>query len=157
MSQAAAGLPNPRPQPDPRRPAPSGRTIAARPLTHIPPHSRRGTRRGPHPAFFVFAAVVVACMLVVIVVLNAVLAQQAIAIRASQQRLDELTDGYRILRETAASASSPWRIGGWAEAQGFIEPRNPPVVLRDSAAARRGTKQRLDPLASRYKPTAEGE
>lgn len=115
----------PAPQPIRRAVAPA-RAPATRPT---PPHPHRRARRGHHPAFWVFTAVVVSAMVVGIVSLNAMRIDAAYATRLVTEQVRLLTDERRTLVNDVARLSSPSRIGTWARARGLVSPAAGDVVI----------------------------
>ena len=118
----------PAPQPIRRAVAPA-RAPATRPPIPNPPHPPRRARRGHHPAFWVFTAVVVSAMVVGIVSLNAMRIDAAYETRLVTEQVRLLTDERRTLVNDVARLSSPSRIGTWARARGLVSPAAGDVVI----------------------------
>lgn len=118
----------PAPQPIRRAVAPA-RAPAMRPPIPSPPHPHRRARRGHHPAFWVFTAVVVSAMVVGIVSLNAMRIDAAYETRLVTEQVRLLTDERRTLVNDVARLSSPSRIGTWARARGLVSPAAGDVVI----------------------------
>jgi hypothetical protein len=118
----------PAPQPIRRAVAPA-RAPATRPPIPNPPHPHRRARRGHHPAFWVFTAVVVSSMVVGIVSLNAMRIDAAYETRLVTEQVRLLTDERRTLVNDVARLSSPSRIGTWARARGLVSPAAGDVVI----------------------------
>jgi hypothetical protein len=118
----------PVPQPIRRAVAPA-RAPATRPPIPNPPHPHRRARRGHHPAFWVFTAVVVSSMVVGIVSLNAMRIDAAYETRLVTEQVRLLTDERRTLVNDVARLSSPSRIGTWARARGLVSPAAGDVVI----------------------------
>ena len=116
----------PAPQPIRRAVAPA-RAPATRPPIPNPPHRR--ARRGHHPAFWVFSAVVVSAMVVGLVSLNAMRVDAAYRTRSVAERVRLLTDESRTLVNDVARLSSPSRIGTWARTEGLVNPAPGDVVI----------------------------
>lgn len=112
--------------PDRARPT---RTPAARPQTSSPPSPRRRARRGPTPAFWVLAAVVVGGMVVGIVSVSALLVQGSFRVDELNGRISALQEEREVLTEDVAELSSPTRVQVWARQAGLVMPENV-VVLR---------------------------
>ena len=117
----------PTPAPTPRRARPV-RAPAARPTTTSPPSPRRRARRGFHPAFWIFSALVVTGMVVGIVSLSALLVQTGFGIDRDEARIAELTDQRELLFKEVATMSSPGRIASWARTRGFVMPESVVVL-----------------------------
>jgi hypothetical protein len=118
----------PAPQPIRRAVAPA-RAPATRPPIPNPPHPHRRARRGHHPAFWVFTAVVLSAMVVGLVSLNAMRVDAAYRTRSVAERVRLLTDERRTLVNDVARLSSPSRIGTWAHGQGLVSPAAGDVVI----------------------------
>jgi hypothetical protein len=118
----------PTPQPIRRAVAPA-RAPATRPPIPNPPHPHRRARRGHHPAFWVFSAVVVSAMVVGLVSLNAMRVDAAYRTRSVAERVRLLTDESRTLVNDVARLSSPSRIGTWARIEGLVNPAPGDVVI----------------------------
>jgi len=82
----------------------------------------------------VFASTVVVLLIVGVVALNALFAQTAFAVHATQKRLGDLEGRQGVLANEAARLSSPGRIAEWAARYRLVPP-NEVVILR--APARR--------------------
>ncbi len=65
-----------------------------------------------------------------VVALNAVLAQQSFRIRTLQQDVTTLSGQQVDLTDQVASLSAPGRVADWALANGFVVPTSAPQVLR---------------------------
>ena len=119
----------PAPQPTHRRAVAPARAPATRPPIPNPPHPHRRGRRGHHPAFWVFAAVVVSAMVVGLVSVNAMRVDAAYRTRSVAEQVRLLTDERRTLVNDVARLSSPSRIGTWANRQGLVSPAAGDVVI----------------------------
>jgi hypothetical protein len=119
----------PVPQPIQRRAVAPARAPATRPPIPNPPHPHRRARRGHHPAFWVFTAVVVSAMVVGLVSLNAMRIDAAYETRLVSERVRLLTDERRTLVNDVARLSSPLRIGTWAHGEGLVSPAAGDVVI----------------------------
>jgi hypothetical protein len=119
----------PVPQPIQRRAVDPARAPATRPPIPNPPHPHRRARRGHHPAFWVFTAVVVSAMVVGLVSLNAMRIDAAYETRLVSERVRLLTDERRTLVNDVARLSSPLRIGSWAHGEGLVSPAAGDVVI----------------------------
>ena len=119
----------PAPQPTSRRAVAPARAPATRPPNPNPPHPHRRARRGHHPAFWVFTAVVVSAMVVGLVSLNAMRIDAAYETRLVTEQVRLLTDERRTLVNDVARLSSPSRIGAWARARGLVSPAAGDVVI----------------------------
>ena len=117
------------PQPTHRRAVAPARAPATRPPIPNPPHPHRQARRGHHPAFWVFTAVVVSAMVVGLVSLNAMRIDAAYETRLVTEQVRLLTDERRTLVNDVARLSSPSRIGAWARARGLVAPAAGDVVI----------------------------
>ena len=129
----------PAPQPSRRAVAPA-RAPATRPPIPNPPHPHRRARRGHHPAFWVFTAVVVSAMVVGLVSLNAMRVDAAYRTRSVAERVRLLTDERRTLVNDVARLSSPSRIGTWAHARGLVSPSAGDVVILQVAGTSGSTE-----------------
>lgn len=123
---ARRAMPSAAPEPFPvgdapeRRPAerstrPSGRGAAA-------PATTTRRRRKHHLGFAVFAAVVLGSMVLGIVSLNALLAQQSFRIDDAERRIEALQTERLDLVHEQARLSAPGRIAGWARRNGMRLP-----------------------------------
>ena len=119
----------PAPQRTSRRAVAPARAPATRPPIPNPPHPHRRARRGHHPAFWVFTAVVVSGMVVGLVSLNAMRIDAAYETRLVTEQVRLLTDERRTLVNDVARLSSPSRIGTWARARGLVSPAAGDVVI----------------------------
>jgi cell division protein FtsL len=119
----------PAPLPPGRRAVDPARLPASRPPILNPPHPRRRARRGHHSAFWVLTAVVVSCMAVGLVSLNAMRVDAAYRTRYATERVRLLADERRALVNDVARLSSPSRIGTWARAEGLVNPAAGDVVI----------------------------
>jgi hypothetical protein len=128
----------PAPQPIRRAVAPA-RAPATRPPIPNPPHPHRRARRGHHPAFWVFTAVVVSAMVVGLVSLNAMRIDAAYETRLVTEQVRLLTDERRTLVNDVARLSSPSRIGAWAQARGLVSPAAGDVVILQVPGTSRST------------------
>lgn len=117
------------------RPATPARTTAARPRTPSSSQQRRRARRGLHPAFLVFASIVIVLLFVGVVALNALFAQTAFAVHSMQTQVLELDSRRDVLATDAARLSSPSRIATWAERYHMVLPDNA-IILRVSRFGR---------------------
>ncbi len=111
------------PAPAPKRPATPARTTAARPRTAIPPQGHRRARRGLHPTFLLFATTIVVLLVVGVVAVNALFAQTAFAVHATQSRVADLQEQHAVLATDAARLSSPGRIADWAAHYQMVLPQ----------------------------------
>jgi cell division protein FtsL len=111
------------------RSAPSARTPAARPRTDRASRARRRAHRGLHPTFMVFATVVIVALVLGVVAMNALFAQTAFAVHATQTRVTELAEQNDVLATDVARLSSPSRIAAWAERYHMVLPDDV-VILR---------------------------
>lgn len=116
------------PAPTPRDRARPVRAPAARPTITSPPSPRRRARRGFHPAFWIFSALVVTAMIVGIVSLSALLVQTGFGIDRTEARIAELADQRELLAKEVATMSSPGRIASWARTRGFVMPEDVVVL-----------------------------
>jgi hypothetical protein len=130
----------PAPQPISRRAVAPARAPATRPPIPNPPHPHRRARRGHHPAFWVFTAVVVSAMVVGLVSLNAMRVDAAYRTRSVAERVRLLTDERRTLVNDVARLSSPSRIGTWAHARGLVSPSAGDVVILQVAGTSGSTE-----------------
>ena len=128
------------PQPISRRAVAPARAPATRPPIPNPPHPHRRARRGHHPAFWVFTAVVVSAMVVGLVSLNAMRVDAAYRTRSVAERVRLLTDERRTLVNDVARLSSPSRIGTWAHARGLVSPSAGDVVILQVAGTSGSTE-----------------
>ena len=97
-------------EPRPSRPASPSRRAAARPRTS-----------GVHLGFAVFAGLVVAGLLIVLVSLQVMLAQTSFHATELHARIAELSDRYEVMAAQAAQLSAPGRIAEWAATHGMVQ------------------------------------
>ncbi len=120
-----------RDQPEPSRGAgalrrPEGAEGAKRPPRSetapatLAPTTRR--RKKHHVGFAILAATVVGSMVLGIVSLNALLAQQSFRIDQAERRIEELTTRHLDLVHEQARLSAPGRIAAWARRNGMRLP-----------------------------------
>ena len=129
MSQPARQLPatrEPRRSPTPSRVAPPARTPATRPTPSTPPRVR--ARRGSHPAFWLFSAILVAGLVLGVVALNALVVNTTYRLEAVEQRQRAAAESGAALEVQVAHQSSPSRISRWASAHGMVLPDSDAVV-----------------------------
>ena len=139
MSQPARQLPaprEPRRPPTPSRVAPPARTPAARPTPSTPPRVR--ARRGSHPAFWLFSAILVAGLVLGVVALNALVVNTTYRLEAVEQRQRAAAESGAALEVQVAHQSSPSRISRWAGAHGMVLPDSDAVVPLQVAGPRVG-------------------
>lgn len=84
--------------------------------------SRPRARRGIHARFAVLAGGLVACLLVGVVSLQAILAQTSFHTAQLQSQMSELGNRYQSLVGESARLSSPARIEAWAATHGMRVP-----------------------------------
>jgi hypothetical protein len=137
----------PAPQPTRRRAVAPARAPATHPPIPNPPHPHRRARRGHHPAFWVFTAVVVSAMVVGLVSLNAMRIDAAYETRLVTEQVRLLTDERRTLVNDVARLSSPSRIGAWARTRGLVSPAAGDVVILQVP----GTSGSTDPSTDEVK------
>ena len=131
----------PRPLPDDRRPhhpqraAPPARPPAARPLTSTPSHPRRRARRGLHPVFMLFSAVVVTMLIVGLVSISAMAVQTSFAVETVQERIAALNDRTESLTNDVAAFSSPHRVAKWARERAMVAPSDVEVLTVGGGSA----------------------
>src|SRR5687767_1608736 len=88
---------------------------AKRPLrSQTPPATTPRRRKKHHVGFAVMSSVLVGLIVLGIVVLNVLLAQQSFRIDESEQRIDALGRERLGLVREQATLSAPGRIAGWA-------------------------------------------
>ena len=124
MSQPARALPELAPAPRRTAPAPRRTTPAPRRTTPAPRPASRSVRRRRrlHPAFLVFAGVIVTVLVVGVVALNALLAQTAFHMREAEARVADLQRANVRLTDEAARLSSPVEVATWARRHGMVTP-----------------------------------
>jgi cell division protein FtsL len=86
-------------------------------------------RRGLHHTFLVFASIVIVLLVVGVVALNALFAQEAFAVHSMQTHVAALNEQHDVLATDAARLSSPSRIATWAEGYHMVLADNV-VILR---------------------------
>ncbi|MGZ8629646.1 MAG: hypothetical protein ACXWZF_01570, partial [Actinomycetota bacterium] len=102
---------------------------AARPNPAPPP--RRGARRGSTPAFWLFASLLVAGLVMAVVALNALVVNTTYRMTEVEQRVRSLQEGHGELDIEVARLSSPSRISAWASTVGMVVPGpGESVILR---------------------------
>lgn len=105
------------------------RPPAARPSPATPPQRR--ARRGPTPAFWVFAGVLVAGLVMGVVALNALVVNTTYRTIDVERRVRALQDVHEELDIEVARLSSPSRIAAWADVVGMVVPGpGESVILR---------------------------
>lgn len=102
-------------RPPERSTRPSGRGAAS-------PATTTRRRRKHHLGFAVFAAAVLGSMVLGIVSLNALLAQQSFRIDEAERRIEALQTEQLDLVHEQARLSAPGRIAGWARRNGMRLP-----------------------------------
>ncbi len=105
------------------------RRPAARSRPSTPPRQRRGSRRGPRPAFWILSAAVVAGLVIGIVAVHALLVQTQYAMRSAAQESSRLEIEHQDLVKQVAQLSSPARVAAWAHGRGMVTPTDV-VILR---------------------------
>ena len=102
-----------------------------RPTQVRPAAERRkpARRRGLHPTFVAFASVVIVLLVVGVVAVNALFAQEAFAVHSMQAHVAALNEQHDVLATDAARMSSPSRIAAWAERYQMVLADNV-VILR---------------------------
>jgi cell division protein FtsL len=125
MSVPARTLPTPAPRTEPRR-SRGGAAPGRRPRSGIPEAPRGATatlrRAKHHLGFALFASTLVGLMVLAIVVLQVLLAQQSFRIDEAEQRVDVLAQERLQLMTEQATLSAPGRIAGWASRHGMRLP-----------------------------------
>ncbi|HEX5951475.1 MAG TPA: hypothetical protein VFZ96_10785 [Actinomycetota bacterium] len=115
------------PEPFPAGDAPEAARPAARPA-HPPgrgaaaPASTTRRRRKHHVGFAIFATAVLGSMVLGIVSLNALLAQQSFRIDEAERRIETLQTEHLDLVHEQARLSAPGRIAAWARRNGMRLP-----------------------------------
>lgn len=108
----------------PKRPAAPAR--GPRPARREPPSAtpapRTRHRKRHHLGFAIFATVVLGSMVLGIVSLNALLAQQSFRIDEAERRIDTLETERLDLVHEQATLSAPGRIAAWARRNGMRLP-----------------------------------
>ena len=115
-----SGSPRPRPEPSPRPNAPRPRPAAA-------PKAR--ARHWRHPAFFLFAGIVVSIMVMGLVALNAMLVQTTYGMQTVRQQVSDLADQQVHLADQVASLSSPETVALWARQHDLTMPRPGDTII----------------------------
>jgi len=113
----------------PDRVAQPARQTAARPSPSTPPQRHRGARRGFHPGFWIFSAVVMAGLVIGVVALHALLVQTQYAMRSAARQSSGLEIEHQMLVKQVAQLSSPARVAAWAHGRGMVTPTDV-VILR---------------------------
>ena len=127
MSAPARALPDPAPRPVPRQaPVPGRRpspqpALPRRPAAAPDTLARPAARRFPL-GFAILAWTIVGLLILGLVSLNALLAQNEFRIEALSQRIDGLSLEHGQLRREAAQLSAPGRIAEWARLHGMRLP-----------------------------------
>jgi len=117
MSPAAARATAPRPAPAPRR-APEPARPALRVLEPAP-------FRAPRGPFVLAIGAVLTLGLLGVLLLNTVVAQDAFAVSALQQKSAALADQEQALTQAVAAADSPQRLESRARTLGMVPTENP--------------------------------
>ena len=114
-SAQPAAEPQPQRAPRPSR-APAPRPSAPRPrtTTAAKPKPKTRARRWRHPAFFLFAGIVVSVMVMGLVALNAMLVQTTYGMQTVRQHVVDLSSQQVELKDQVASLSSPENVARWA-------------------------------------------
>ena len=105
----------------PARKLPSTRPVR-RPKPEPNPEPKPARRKKHHLGFAVFASAVVGSLVLAIVVLHVLLAQQSFRIDAAERRIEELGAEHLSLVTEQATLSAPSRIAQWAERHGMRLP-----------------------------------
>lgn len=116
--------PSSAPEPFPSGEAP-GRSRPVRPPSREAapaPAITTRRRRRHHVGFAIFATVVLGSMVLGIVSLNALLAQQSFRIDEAERRIEALQTEYLDLVHEQARLSAPGRIAAWARRNGMRLP-----------------------------------
>ena len=133
-------------EPRPSRPASPSRRAAARPRTS-----------GVHLGFAVFAGLVVAGLLVMLVCVQVMLAQTSFHASELHDRIAQLSEQYEVMSAQAAQLSAPGRIAEWALAHGMVQADGSHTVILHVAG--RGSGDPLSELgrdAALVKPIVGG-
>jgi cell division protein FtsL len=104
------------------------RAPAARPRTPSPPRSSRRARRGLHPAFWAFSAVVVTGLAVGLVSLSALVVETGFGIGRTEDRIAALLERRELLSKEVATRSAPGRVAAWARGHGLVMPEQVVVL-----------------------------
>jgi cell division protein FtsL len=126
LQDPAAGRTEPATIPSPQRSASGVRKPAARPTTSSPPQRR--ARRGSHPAFWLFSAVLTASLLMSVVALNAMVVDATYRLQAVEETERSLVEEASLLEIDVASLSAPARIADWAADHAMVLP-DPQIVV----------------------------
>jgi hypothetical protein len=128
LRSPAAPQPSVAPQP---RPEPASRPTAARPRPPVSakPQPRPRSRGWRHPAYFLFAGIVVSIMVMGLVALNAMLVQTTYRMQTVQQHVQDLAQQQLQLSDTAATLSSPESVARWASKNGLTMPKPGDTII----------------------------
>jgi cell division protein FtsL len=116
------------PAPQPHR-EPSARPVAARPRPSTVAQTRPRARHWRHPAFFLFAGVVVSVMVMGLVALNAMLVQTTYRMQTVRQQVFDLSEEQIQLTDQVASLSSPESVARWAHLNGLTMPEPGDTII----------------------------
>jgi cell division protein FtsL len=122
----APGQPERSVPPARERVARPARTPEARPTPSTPPQRR--ARRGAHPAFWVFTAVLMTSLILAVVALNALVVNATYRLRSTQEQQRVLSEDGAALRIEVARLSSPSRIARWAGDNDLRMPASDEVI-----------------------------
>lgn len=131
MSVPARTLPSPAPAPRPAR-GPQPRVEPSprpRPSTAPKTRTRARARRWHHPAFFLFAGIVVSVLVMGVVALNAMLVQTTYRMQTVRQQELDLSQQQVQLTDEAASLSSPENVARWARLHGLTMPQPGDTII----------------------------
>ena len=133
MSVPARTLPSPAPAPRPAR-APRPRVEPSpRPKPSTAPQTqtrkRAHARRWHHPAFFLFAGIVVSVLVMGVVALNAMLVQTTYRMQTVRQQVLDLSQQQVQLTDQVASLSSPENVARWARLHGLTMPQPGDTII----------------------------
>jgi cell division protein FtsL len=129
MSVPARTLRSPAPQPT-RAPQPAREpSPRPRPSTAPQTRARTRTRRWHHPAFFLFAGIVVSVLVMGVVALNAMLVQTTYRMQTVRQQVVDLSQQQVQLADQVASLSSPENVARWAKLHGLTMPKPGDTII----------------------------
>jgi cell division protein FtsL len=126
LRSSAAPAPQPSTAPQPRR-QPSPRTSAPRPRSTTAPKAR--ARHWRHPAFFLFAGVVVSVLVMGLVALNAMLVQTTYGMQTVRTQVADLAEEQVQLSDQVASLSSPETVALWARQHDLAMPQPGDTII----------------------------
>ena len=92
--------------------------------------------RGAPLRFWIFAAVILSCLVIAVVSLDSLLVQTDYTIRTAQTQVAQMQADHDVLVNQVSQLSSPSRVAAWAVANGLVEPKAA-VILKIMGAPKK--------------------